>query len=50
VQDDWHVRVLGPEASVLNVTHLKPGDKVLGYTLTEKRHVGWGVAEFCAEG
>lgn len=49
VQDDWHVRVLGPGASVLNVTDLKPGDKVLGYTLADKRHVGWAVAEFCAE-
>jgi 3-amino-4-hydroxybenzoic acid synthase len=49
VQDDWHVRVLGPAGSVLNVTDLKPGQKVLGYTLADKRHVGWAVAEFCAE-
>jgi 3-amino-4-hydroxybenzoic acid synthase len=49
VQDDWHVRVLGPGAAVLNVTELKPGDKVLGYTLQDKRHVGWAVTEFCAE-
>jgi 3-amino-4-hydroxybenzoic acid synthase len=26
VQDDWHVRVLGPEAEVRNVTELRPGD------------------------
>lgn len=49
VQDDWHVRVLGPGAAVLNVTELRPGDLVLGYTLRDKRHVGWAVAEFCAE-
>jgi 3-amino-4-hydroxybenzoic acid synthase len=49
VQDDWHVRVIGPGAAVLNVTHLKPGDKVLGLTLEEQRHVGWAVSEFCLE-
>ncbi|MEU6062893.1 3-dehydroquinate synthase II, partial [Streptomyces sp. NPDC047097] len=49
VQDDWHVRVLGPGASVLNVTELKKGDKVLGHVATDKRHVGWPVGEFCVE-
>jgi 3-amino-4-hydroxybenzoic acid synthase len=49
VQDDWHVRVLGPEAVVLNVTELKPGDLLLGYVATQKRHVGWPVGEFCVE-
>ncbi|WP_052864083.1 3-dehydroquinate synthase II family protein [Streptomyces niger] len=49
VQDDWHVRVLGPGASVLNVTELKRGDEVLGHIATDKRHVGWPVGEFCVE-
>lgn len=49
VQDDWHVRILGPGASVLNVTELKQGDQVLGHVATEKRHVGWPVGEFCVE-
>jgi 3-amino-4-hydroxybenzoic acid synthase len=49
VQDDWHVRVLGPGASVLNVTELKNGDQVLGHVATDKRHVGWPVGEFCIE-
>lgn len=49
VQDDWHVRVLGPGASVHNVTELKPGDKLLGYVATDPRHVGWAVDEFCIE-
>ncbi|UUV31538.1 3-dehydroquinate synthase II [Amycolatopsis roodepoortensis] len=49
VQDDWHVRVLGPGGAVLNVTELKPGDHVLGYLATDKRHVGWPVGEFCIE-
>jgi 3-amino-4-hydroxybenzoic acid synthase len=49
VQDDWHVRVLGPGASVLNVTHLNPGDKVLGLTLDVQRHVGYQVSEYCLE-
>jgi 3-amino-4-hydroxybenzoic acid synthase len=49
VQDDWHVRVLGPGGAVLNVTELKPGDQLLGYLATDKRHVGWPVGEFCVE-
>jgi 3-amino-4-hydroxybenzoic acid synthase len=49
VQDDWHVRVLGPGGTVRNVTELKPGDQLLGYVATDKRHVGWPVAEFCVE-
>ncbi len=49
LQDDWHVRVLGPGAAVLNVTELKAGDKLLGYLATDKRHVGWPVGEFCIE-
>jgi 3-amino-4-hydroxybenzoic acid synthase len=49
VQDDWHVRVLGPGAKVLNVTHLRPGDRLLGATLGEQRHVGYGLSEFCLE-
>jgi 3-amino-4-hydroxybenzoic acid synthase len=49
VQDDWHVRVLGPGGTVLNVTELKPGEELLGYVATDKRHVGWPVGEFCVE-
>jgi 3-amino-4-hydroxybenzoic acid synthase len=49
VQDDWHVRVLGPGGVVLNVTELKPQDQLLGYVATDKRHVGWPVGEFCVE-
>lgn len=49
VQDDWHVRVLGPGAAVLNVTELRGGDQLLGYVATDKRHVGWPVGEFCIE-
>lgn len=49
VQDDWHVRVLGPGDAVLNVTELEEGTEVLGYLLRDKRHVGWPVTEFCVE-
>ncbi|MEU7467684.1 MULTISPECIES: 3-dehydroquinate synthase II family protein [unclassified Streptomyces] len=49
LQDDWHVRVLGPGGSVLNSTELKPGDKVLGYLPVEDRHVGYPIDEFCLE-
>lgn len=49
VQDDWHVRVLGPGGAVLNVTELKPGSEVLGYMASDRRHVGYPVEEFCIE-
>jgi 3-amino-4-hydroxybenzoic acid synthase len=49
VQHDWHVRVLGPGATVLNSTELAPGDKVLGYLPTADRHVGYPINEFCRE-
>jgi 3-amino-4-hydroxybenzoic acid synthase len=49
LQDDWHVRVLGPGGAVLNSTELTPGDRVLGYLPTEDRHVGYPIDEFCRE-
>jgi len=49
LQDDWHVRVLGPGGAVLNSTELKPGDKLLGFLPTEDRHVGYPIDEFCRE-
>jgi 3-amino-4-hydroxybenzoic acid synthase len=49
LQDDWHVRVLGPGGAVLNSTELRPGDKVLGYLPSEDRHVGYPISEFCLE-
>jgi 3-amino-4-hydroxybenzoic acid synthase len=49
VQDDWHVRVLGPGGTVLNTTELKPGDRVLGFLPHDDRHVGYPIDEFCLE-
>lgn len=49
VQDDWHVRVLGPGGKVLNVTELQHGDELLGYLAPEQRHVGLPIGEFCKE-
>ncbi|MFI9759320.1 3-dehydroquinate synthase II family protein [Streptomyces sp. NPDC051963] len=49
LQDDWHVRVLGPGGAVLNSTELKPGDRVLGHLPAEDRHVGYPINEFCLE-
>ncbi|MGQ0839517.1 3-dehydroquinate synthase II family protein [Actinokineospora sp.] len=49
LQDDWHVRVLGPGDAVLNVTELTPGTELLGYLATDRRHVGYPVDEFCVE-
>lgn len=40
LEDDWHVRVLGPGGVVLTSTELTPGDTILGYLpsgpITEK--------------
>jgi 3-amino-4-hydroxybenzoic acid synthase len=49
LQDDWHVRVLGPGGVVLNSTELRPGSKVLGYLPVADRHVGYPINEFCLE-
>jgi 3-amino-4-hydroxybenzoic acid synthase len=49
LQDDWHVRILGPGGAVLNCTELKQGDRVLGYLPTADRHVGYAIDEFCYE-
>lgn len=49
LQDDWHVRVLGPGGAVANVTELHPGSKVMGYAIPQPRHVGIAVDEFCLE-
>jgi 3-amino-4-hydroxybenzoic acid synthase len=49
VQDDWHVRVLGPGGAVLNVTELTAGSRVLGHLPSEQRHVGYPIDEFCIE-
>lgn len=49
LQHDWHVRVLGPGAEVLNCTELRPGHKVLGHLPTADRHVGYPIDEFCLE-
>jgi 3-amino-4-hydroxybenzoic acid synthase len=49
VQDDWHVRILGPGAAVLNSTALRPGDRILGCLQLRERHVGYPIDEFCRE-
>ncbi|MEV8512053.1 3-dehydroquinate synthase II [Dactylosporangium sp. NPDC051484] len=49
LQDDWHVRVLGPGGAVLNSTELKPGHRILGHLPTADRHVGYPIKEFCRE-
>ena len=49
LQDDWHVRVLGPGGIVLNSTELKAGDTILGFLPSADRHVGYPINEFCLE-
>ncbi|GAA4462922.1 3-dehydroquinate synthase II [Nibrella saemangeumensis] len=49
LQDDWHVRIYSDKVTPLNITELKPGDKVLGYVTEPGRHVGIKVDEHIIE-
>lgn len=49
LQDDWHVRVLGPGGVVHNSTELRLGDEVLGHLPGRERHVGYPIDELCHE-
>jgi 3-dehydroquinate synthase II/3-amino-4-hydroxybenzoic acid synthase len=49
MQDDWHVRVFSADATPLNITHLRPGDRVLGHLAKPGRHVGIKVDEHILE-
>ncbi|WNG27585.1 3-dehydroquinate synthase [Cystobacter fuscus] len=45
LQDDWHVRVFSPEAKPLNITELRPGDRILAHKAAPGRHVGIKIDE-----
>ncbi|MDC0714892.1 3-dehydroquinate synthase II [Stigmatella sp. ncwal1] len=49
MQDDWHVRIFSDDAKPLNITELRPGDKVLGNVAVPGRHVGIKVDEHILE-
>jgi 3-amino-4-hydroxybenzoic acid synthase len=49
LQNDWHVRVLGPGGVALNCTELKPGTRILGYLPPRERRVGSPANEFSLE-
>lgn len=49
MQADWHVRVFGKNGEPINITTIKPGDKLLGYTMKSGRHVGVNVDELIIE-
>jgi 3-amino-4-hydroxybenzoic acid synthase len=49
LQDDWHVRVFSDEGLPLNISEIKPGDKVLGYVTEMGRHVGIKIDETIIE-
>jgi 3-amino-4-hydroxybenzoic acid synthase len=49
MQNDWHVRILGPGGRVHNVTELRPGETLLGFVSPAQRHVGMAVSELCEE-
>ena len=49
MQDDWHVRIFSADGTPLNITELKPGDKVLGHLAQPGRHVGIKVDEHIVE-
>lgn len=45
LQDDWHVRIFSDQAEPLNVTEIRPGQRVLGHCADPGRHVGIRVDE-----
>lgn len=49
LQDDWHVRIFSDDARPLNITELRPGDRVLGHLANPGRHVGIKVDEHIVE-
>ncbi|MDP5007875.1 MAG: 3-dehydroquinate synthase II [Glaciimonas sp.] len=49
MQDDWHVRIFSDTSKPLNISELKPGDKVLGYVTEPGRHVGIKINESIIE-
>jgi 3-dehydroquinate synthase II/3-amino-4-hydroxybenzoic acid synthase len=49
MQDDWHVRIFSADAKPLNITSLKPGDKILAHLAKPGRHVGIAVDEHINE-
>ncbi len=49
VQDDWHVRLMGPQGKPLPSTEIKVGDKLLGYVDEAGRHVGIKITETIKE-
>jgi 3-dehydroquinate synthase II/3-amino-4-hydroxybenzoic acid synthase len=49
MQDDWHVRIFSGDGKPLNISHLQPGDKVMGYTTESGRHVGIKIDESIIE-
>jgi len=49
MQDDWHVRIFSADAKPLNITELKPGDRLLGHLTAPGRHVGIKVDEHILE-
>lgn len=49
LQNDWHVRMLGPVGKVHNVTELSAGAVLLGLAAGRARHVGMPIEEYCLE-
>ena len=49
MQNDWHVRVLGPNGAVQNITELKAGDEILALSLNAARHTGLAIDEYILE-
>lgn len=49
MQDDWHVRIFSEDGLPINITDLRPGDRVLGHVANPGRHVGIKVDETIIE-
>ncbi len=49
IQDDWHVRVMAADGSIVPSTDVRPGDELMGYACKPGRHVGIAVDEHIEE-
>jgi 3-dehydroquinate synthase II/3-amino-4-hydroxybenzoic acid synthase len=49
IQDDWHVRVMAYDGSIVPSTDVRPGDELMGHLDDPGRHVGIAVDEHIQE-
>lgn len=49
LQDDWHIRIMGADGEIVNVSNICVGTELLGYVSMGARHVGISIKEHINE-